>query len=127
MRRGNPRALCASASTAGGSNREQFAVGETQGVGEVGVEFLALDVGEVVTHDEALGERLVAGYGESAAQLGESNEQQAQAVLAVHGEDGQKPEVFEDIVAQVLGLVDDEHGECLASHTSRVISSRMAR
>ena len=39
--------------------------------------------------------------------------EQAQAVLAVHGEVGQQPEVFEDVVAQVLRLVDDEHGELL--------------
>ena len=41
------------------------------------------------------------------------DEQQAQAVLAVHSEVGQEPEVFQDVVAQVLGFVDDEHGELL--------------
>ena len=55
----------------------------------------------------------MAGHGEATAQLGESDEEQAQAVLAVHGEVGQQPEVFEDVVAQVLGFVDDEHGELL--------------
>ena len=55
-----------------------------QSVGEVGVEFRAVDAGEVVAHDEALGERFVAGHGEAAAQLGESDEQQAQAVVGVH-------------------------------------------
>ena len=84
-----------------------------QAVGEVGVELCALDAGEVVAHDEALCERFVAGHGEAAAQLGETDEQQAQAVVAVHGEVGQEAEVFEDIVAQVLGFVDDEHGELL--------------
>ena len=74
-----------------------------QAVGEVGVEFCALDAGEVVAHDEALCERFVAGHGEAAAQLGETDEQQAQAVVAVHGEVGQEAEVFEDIVAQGAG------------------------
>jgi len=65
----------------------------------------------MVTHDEALCEGFVAGHGEASSQLGESDEQQAQAVLAVHGEVGEESEVFEDVVAQVLGFVDDEHGE----------------
>ena len=97
----------------GGFEQGEFATGESQAVGEVVVEFVALDAGEVVTHDEALGERFVHGHGEAAAQLGESDEQQAQAVLAVHGEVREEPEVFEDVVAQVLGFVDDEHGELL--------------
>ena len=124
------QSACAVRQRLDGGRLEQgeFAAGESQAVGEVGVEFLALDAGEVVTHDEALGERFVHGHGEAAAQLGESDEQQTQAVLAVHGEVRQQAKIFEDIVAQVLRLVDDEHGQlCLASHTSRVISSRMAR
>ena len=60
-----------------------------------------------------LGERFVHGHGEAAAQLGEPDEQQAQAVLGVHGEVAQQAKIFEDIVAQVLGLVDDEDGELL--------------
>ena len=55
-----------------------------QAVGEVGVELCAVESAQVVAHDEALGERFVAGHGEAAAQLGESDEQQAQAVLGVH-------------------------------------------
>ena len=34
-------------------------------------------------------------------------------VLGIHGKVRQQPEVFEDVVTQVLGLVDDEHGELL--------------
>ena len=68
---------------------------------------------QVVAYDEALGERFVHGHGEAAAQLGESDEPQTQAVLAVHGEVGQQAKIFEDVVAQVLRLVDDEHGERL--------------
>ena len=59
----------------GGFEQAQFAAGEAQAVGEVGVEFLAVEYAEVVAHDEALGERFVAGHGEAAAQLGESDEQ----------------------------------------------------
>ena len=51
------------------------------------------------------------GHGEAASQLGEPDEEQAQAVFGVHGEVGQEPKVFEDVVSQVLCLVDDEHGE----------------
>ena len=77
------------------------------------VEFLAVESGEVVAHDEALGERFVHGHGQASAQFGESDEHQAQAVLGVHDEVGQQPQVFQDVVSQVLGLVDNEHGELL--------------
>ena len=97
----------------GGFEQGEFAAGEAQSVGEVVVELRAVEACDVVAHDEALCERFVAGHGESASQLGESDEQQAQAMLGVHGEVGQQPQVFEDVVAQVLGLVDDEHGELL--------------
>ena len=63
-----------------------FAAGQTQAVGEVVVELVAVESVEVVAHDEALGERFVHGQGQAAAQLGESDEQQAQAVFGVHGE-----------------------------------------
>ena len=65
--RGNPRALWNSASTAGGFEQGEFAACETQAVGEVVVEFLAVDAGEVVAYDESLGERFVHGHGEAAA------------------------------------------------------------
>ena len=44
------------------------------------------------------------------AQLGQAHQEQAQAALGVHGVVGQQPQVLEHVVAQVLGLVDDEHG-----------------
>ena len=40
----------------------------------------------MVAYDEALGERFVHGHGEAASQLGESDQQQPQPVLGVHGE-----------------------------------------
>ena len=96
-----------------GFEQGEFAAGQTQAVGEVVVELVAVESVEVVANDEALGERFVHGHGEAAAQLGEPDEEQAQAVFGVHGEVAQEPDVFEDIVAQVLGFVDDEHGELL--------------
>ena len=50
-------------------------------------------------------------HGEAAAQLGEADEDQAHAVLGVHGEVGQQAEVLEDVVSQMVGLVDDEDGQ----------------
>ena len=97
----------------GGFEQGDLAAGEAQAVGEVMVEFVAVEAGEVVTHDEALGERFVHSHGESASQLGESDEQHAQAVLGVHFVIAQEPEVLEDVIAQVVRFVDDEHGELL--------------
>ena len=79
--------------------------------GEVGVELVALEAGEVVAHDEALGQGLVHGHGEAAAQLGQADEDEAHAALGVHAEVGGQAEVLEDVVAQVVGLVDHEHGQ----------------
>ena len=123
---GSPRALWNSASTAGGSNRG-ISQPRAQAVGEVIVEFAAVQSGEVVTHDETLAQRFVHGHGESASQLGQADQQQAQALLGVHDEVGEEPEVFEDVVSQVVRFVDDEHGQLLVSQARRVISVRMAR
>ena len=57
-------------------------------MGEVAVGFVTIQAGEVVSHDESLGERFVHGHDEAASQLGESDEEQAQAVVGVHGEVG---------------------------------------
>ena len=86
MSRGNPRVLWNSASTAQGSNKGSSQPARRRRWGEVVVELVAVESVEVVAHDEALGERFVHGHGEAAAQLGESDEQQAQAVFGVHGE-----------------------------------------
>ena len=51
-------------------------------------------------------------HGEALAELGEPHEDEAQAGLGVHGEVGQA-QVLEHVAAQMLGLVDDEHGELL--------------
>ena len=66
-----------------------------------------------MAHNEALGERFVHGHREAPSQLGQPDQEQAQAVLGVHGEVGQQPQVFQDVVSQVLRFVDDEHGELL--------------
>ena len=75
-----------------GGEQGEFAACETQAAGEAGVEFRAGDTGEVVAHDAALGQRFVAGHGKAAAQFGESDEQQAQAVFGVQFVIGQQPE-----------------------------------
>ena len=76
---------------------------------EVGIEFVALQAGDVMAHDEALIERFVNGHGQPAAQFGEADEKQAQAVFGIHGVVGEQAQVAEDIVAQELSLVDDQH------------------
>ena len=75
---------------------------------EVGGELVAPERGQVVAHDDALIECLVDGHGESAPQLGLSEQEQAEAVLGVHLVVGEKAQVLEDVGAQVVGLVDDE-------------------
>ena len=70
----------------GGLEQGDFAAGQTLSVDEIVVEFAAVEPREVMAHDEALGERFVAGHGEAAAQLGQPDQEQAQAVLGVHGE-----------------------------------------
>ena len=52
-------------------------------------------------------------HAETAAQFGEADEEQAQAVVGVHVEVGEQPEVLEHVVAQMVSLVDDQHGELL--------------
>ena len=78
-------------------------------MGEVGGEFVALQAAEMMAHDQALAERFVDRHGEAAAQLGEADQQQAEAVLGVHGVVGQQAQIVEHVGAQELRLVDDEH------------------
>ena len=51
------------------------------------------------------------GHRQPPPELGEADEDEAHALLGIHGEVGQQAEVLEDVVAQVVGLVDDEDGE----------------
>ena len=62
----------------------EFAAGEAQAVGEVVVEFVAVESAEVVAHDESRGERFVHGHAEAPTQFGEPDEQHAQAILGIH-------------------------------------------
>ena len=78
-------------------------------MGEVGVEFLALQPAQVVLDDEPLLHRFVHGHGEAPSQFGQPHQHQAQPGGGVHVEVGQQPEVFQHVVAQMVGLVDDEH------------------
>ena len=81
MRRGSPREAWNSASTAGGSNRGSSEPARRQAVGEVAVDLVAGEAADVVADDEALAERLVDGHGQSAAQLGETDQQHAEAAF----------------------------------------------
>ena len=98
----------------GRRKQRELAAGQAEAVGEIGLELVAVEAGPVLAHDEPLGEGFVDGHGEAAAQLGEADEQQAQAVLGVHLEIGEQAQILEHVVAQVVRLVDDEHGELLA-------------
>ena len=91
--------------------QRQLGTGETQAVGEIGVEFVAVEAAEMVADDEALVERFVDRHGEAAAQFGEADQQQTQAVVGVHRVVGQEPQVVEYVVAQELRLVDDQDGQ----------------
>ena len=61
--------------------QRQLAAGQTESMGQVGVEFAAVETADVMAHDQALVERFVNRHGQPAAQLGESDQQQTQAVL----------------------------------------------
>ena len=115
MSRGNPRVLWNSASMAQGSNKgsSQPAL---QAVGEVVVELVAVESVEVVANDEALGERFVHGHGEAAAQLGEPDEEQAQAAESM-------AKLHKSLMSSRTSLRRcwassmTSTGSCLASHT----------
>jgi hypothetical protein len=62
----------------------------------------------VVAHHDALGERLVHRHAQAPAQFGQPHQQQAQAPLGIHGVVGQQAQVFEHVVAQMLGFVDHQ-------------------
>ena len=93
--------------------QRQLASGKSQAVPDIGIDLVAVEPGEVVSDDEALGERFVHGHGEAAPELGEADQDEAQALLGIHGEVGEQAEVFEHVVAQMMGLVDDQHRHLL--------------
>ena len=98
----------------GGSLEQgQFASREAEAVLEIGVDLLSIEAGEMVSDDDALAEGLVHGHRQPPPELGEADEDEAHALLRIHGEVGEQAEVFEDVVAQVVGLVDDEDGQLL--------------
>ena len=104
----------------------ELAAGEAQTVFEVLGKLLALETGEVETHDDALVECLVDGHGEAASELGESDEEEAQTVFGLDVVQRQQSEVFEDVVSQVMGASSNtSRGRCLSSTHSRVISARI--
>ena len=52
-------------------------------------------------------------HGEPAAQFGEPDQEQAQAVVGIHAEAGEQAQFLEDVVAQVVGLVEDQDRQFL--------------
>ena len=55
-------------------------------VAEVGRELVRADGGVVASHDDALAQGLAHGQAWAAAQFGQPDQQQAQALLGVHAE-----------------------------------------
>ena len=72
-----------------GIEQRQFVAGQAQAVCEVVVEFFAEEAADMVAYDEALAQGLMDRHGESAAQFGQPDEQQAQAPVGVHVEVGE--------------------------------------
>ena len=91
----------------------EFAAGKAEAVLDIGVDLVATEPGEMVADDEALAEGFVHGHRQPPPELGQPDEDEAHALLGIHGEVGQEAEVLEDVVAQMVGLVDDEDGELL--------------
>ena len=50
------------------------------------------------------------GHGESATEFGLTDEEEGETVLGIHHEVGEDAQVFEDVGAEMMGLVDDEDG-----------------
>ncbi len=63
----------------------------------------------MVADDDALCEGFVHGHGQSPAQFGEADQEQAQSVVGVHTVVGEQSQVFEHFVSEVMSLIDDEH------------------
>lgn len=57
---------------------------------------------------DALIEGLVDGLGESLVEEGLTAEEQEKGALAVEVGDGEQAQIFERVVGQLMGLVDDE-------------------
>ena len=81
--------------------QRQFAACQTEAVSEVGVEFVALQAGDVMAHDEALTERLVNRHGQPAAQFGEADAYSGEGgmsrgCLADHGGGGNRIDRFSE-------------------------------
>ena len=66
-----------------GLEQRQVAAGQVQAVGEVGLEFVAGEAGELVLDGDALAERFVHSHGQALAQGGQAGQQQAQAALGI--------------------------------------------
>ena len=93
--------------------QRQLASREPEAVLDVGLDLIAVETGQMVADDEALAEGFVHGHGQAPPELGQADEDEAQALLRIHGEVREQAQVLEDVVAQVMGLVDDQHRQLL--------------
>ena len=62
-----------------------------------------------MAHDDALVERFVHGHGQTPSKFGQSDQQQAQAVFGVHLIVGEQAQLFEHVVAQMMGFIDEQY------------------
>ena len=92
----------------GGLEQGQLAASQAQAVAEVLGQLLAGQPAQMMAHHDALGERFVHRHAQAATQLGESDQQQTQAVFRIHLIVGEQTQILEHLVAQMMGLIDDE-------------------
>jgi hypothetical protein len=75
----------------------ELASGEAEAMLEVGSELFARDAADVCSHDDALSESVEGGHVEPSPQAWVADEDDAEAVLGVHGVVGQQAQVLEDV------------------------------
>ena len=59
----------------------------------------------MITHHDALGERLVHGHAQAPAQLREPDQEQTEPIVGIHLVVGEQAQILEHLVAQVMGLI----------------------
>ena len=90
-----------------------IASGQAQPVLDVAADLVPAEALQRAAQHDALRQRRVRGHFQPSPQLGEPDQQQAQPVLGIHPVVGHDPQLLEDVVVQVMGLVEDQHRELL--------------
>ena len=80
---------------------------------QVGLRFVAGECGKMMLCDNALRQRFVHGHGKAPAQFGQPDQHHAHTTLRVELEVGQQSEVFEHLVVQMMGFIDNQHRQLL--------------